>query len=410
MTPGTRSERRLIQLLCGTQARREQSLGEMSHLVSQVDGLCLVDLLKRVNLLVLVGNRLHALGFGEVDAVARELNSFSHQARRWGVATELASLEVLDRLTTAGIRALPLKGSLLARELYGDVGTRTSMDIDILVALDDLQDAVTAVSELGWRWEPGGRRIGGLPILHETLRHPMLPRVELHWRLHWYERRFAADALSRAQQSAAGGPLGLQPLDGLIALLLFYARDGFSGLRYPSDVAAWWDRRCLDAQVPSPVQFVAECYPALAAPVAVAAGVLTELVGLPVEASSKPPFRWRLAAGLTSPFVDGGRHQAEANAALADLLLAPPCAAGEAVRRILQNAPVDPSRQVTWAGATWAASAGHVIRVLRRWALALIHSYALRRPVGYQRALSRVESPEALPTARPTRPRHRRSR
>ena len=248
MTRGDLSERRLIQLLCGTEARRQESLAEMSQLMDQVDTAHLLVLLKRVNLLVLLGRRLLSLGLGNVPELARQLDSFTGQAWRWGVGTELASLEVLDRLATAGIRALSL--SVLARELYGDVATRSSADIDVLVAPEDLHDAVTAVSELGWRWDPGVRRVRGLPALHETLAHPTRPRVELHWRVHWYERRFAAEALERAEQMGSREPLRMQPLDGLIVLMLFYARDGFSGLRFPVDVAAWWDLRCAGSSVP----------------------------------------------------------------------------------------------------------------------------------------------------------------
>jgi hypothetical protein len=213
--------------------------------------------------------------------------------------------------------------------------------------------------------------------LHETLRHPALPTVELHWRLHWYERRFATDALARAEPSASGEPLAMRSLDGLIALLLFYARDGFSGLRYPTDAAAWWDLRCVGGAISSPMEYVTERYPALTAPVGVASSVLSDLVGLPAEASREPPFRWRVAAGLASPFLDGGSRQAVANAALADVLLAPPRAAGDALRRVLQNAPLD-TRSATALGGAWTASLGHILRVLRRWALALVRSYRPR--------------------------------
>ena len=176
----------------------------MSALLHEIDVGQLVALLKRTGLLVLLGGRLLALGSGELIELERELASFTTSARRWGTATELATLQVLDRLHAAGIRALPLKGSLLARELYGDVAARSSIDIDILVAPDDLRDCVAALSELGWRWETEARRIDGLPVLHETLVHPSLPRVEVHWRVHWYERRFAADALERAESPAPG--------------------------------------------------------------------------------------------------------------------------------------------------------------------------------------------------------------
>jgi hypothetical protein len=305
-------------------------------------------------------------------------------ARRWGVATELATLQVLGRLESAGIRAMPLKGSILARRLYRDVAVRSSVDVDVLVAPDELAAAVAAVAELGWQWEPDVARVGGLPILHETLIHPSLPPVELHWRVHWYERRFAADALARAAKPTADSPLEMQPLDGLIALMLFYARDGFTGLRFAADAAAWWDLKCLGSAGPGPAKLASEMYPALMAPVSAASSLLARLVGIPTEQSQNVPFRWRVAEGLASPFLDGGRRQAEANAGLTDLLLAPPSAATDAIRRVMRNAPVDPSRPAAAPPRSWNVSLGHVLRVARRWMLAVVpavvRGYALERP------------------------------
>ena len=163
-----RPERRLIQLLCSTADTRRAGLGEMSALLLEADIGRLLALLKRMRLLVLVGGRLLALGGRDLAELERELTSFGSHARRWGAATELASLEILDRLTTEGIRALPLKGSLLARELYGDVGARSSIDIDILVAPEDLRDAVRVLSELGWRLESDA--VGWTVCRHSTRR------------------------------------------------------------------------------------------------------------------------------------------------------------------------------------------------------------------------------------------------
>jgi hypothetical protein len=381
MTRTDARERRLIRLLCGTVARRHAVRSEMEALCAQADPGRLIALLKRTGLLVLVGGRL--LELREVPELARELESVTGQARLWGTGTELVTLEVLDRLSAAGIRALSLKGSRLARELYGDVAARSSIDVDVLVAPADLGRAVTVVSERGWRVDPGARRSSGLPALHETLVHPTLPRVELHWRVHWYERDFAVDALTRAEPSAPGEPLQMQPLDGLIALMLFYARDGFSGLRFPADAAAWWDLRCAGTATPSPVDLVAERYPALTAPVSVASSLLADLVGVPAGRARRSSFRWRVAEGLASPFLDGGGRQAEANAGLADVLLAPPSAAGDAVRRVVHNAPVDSSRPADAPAGGCSASLGHIMRVVRRWALAfapaLVRGYAGHR-------------------------------
>ena len=372
MRLGDRRERRLIRLLCSTADTRRARLGEILSLSHEVDVARLLALLKRTRLVVLVGGRLLALGGHDIPELECEFTPFSAHARRWGAAIELASLEILDRLTAAGIRALPLKGSLLARELYGDVGARTSVDVDVLVAPENLHDAVGVLSGLGWHWQKTSRRVDGLPALHETLVHSTLPRVELHWRVHWYERQFAADALARAQQPPSGTTLEMQPLDGLIALMLFYARDGFAGLRFPADVATWWDIRCAGTGGPSPSDFVAERYPALAAPVNTAANVLADLVGVPLDHVGELPLRWRVAGGLASPFLDGGRHQAEANAGLADLLLAPPGASSDAMRRVLNNAPTASTRTPGTMTGDSRTTAGHVLRVARRWALALV--------------------------------------
>lgn len=382
-------ECRLILLMCGTSARRRARQDEISHLAGKVDGRRLVELLLRMRLLALVGGRLRELGFTGVAELEHELDSFRAAARRWGVGTELAALEVLERLESAGIRALPLKGSTLARQLYGDIAARTSVDLDILVAADDLAGAIAVGEELGWRWLHDVPRTGGLPLLHETLIHPSLPRIELHWRVHWYEGRFAADALARATQPTAHAPLEMQPLDGLIALMLFYARDGFAGLRFPADAAAWWDLKCADSVGSAAGDLVAELYPRLGAPVSVASKLLTGLVGIPPEPPLVAPFRWRVAAGLASPFLEDGRQQAEANAGLIDLLLAPPCAAGDAWRRVMRNAPVDGSQSAAPASPQWRGSLSHMVRVTSRWALAFVpaimRAYDLgRRPRRYR--------------------------
>jgi hypothetical protein len=369
VTPPDARERRVITLLCGTEARRRAATEEISALLAEADIKRLVLLLRRVNLLVLLGGRLLALGLSDTHGLEHEVNEVVGHARRWGTAMELAGLQVLNHLEATGIRALPLKGSILARELYGDVAARSSIDIDILVDRDELDRAVAAVADLGWRWEANVRRPNGLPVLHERLVHPSLPRVELHWRVHWYERRFAADALARAEPPAEGEPLQMQPLDGLVALMLFYARDGFSGLRFPTDTAAWWDLKCGGSDRPAALDAVIERYPELAAPVRVASGLLSELVGIPMQGAGDLPLRWRVAAGLATPFLEAGRQQAEANAGLTDVLLAPPRMAGAALSRVVHNAPGFPAERPARIPSSWLL-VGHLFRVASRWALA----------------------------------------
>ncbi len=89
----------------------------------------------------------------------------------------------------------------------------------------------------------------------------------------------------------------MQPADGLAALTLFYARDGFAGLRMPADAAAWWDARCDGLEIDRVVEEMALRYPELGAPLRLGTELLGALVGLPthLEAALVPAARGRRA-------------------------------------------------------------------------------------------------------------------
>ena len=365
-------ERRLAQLMCGTRRTREDREHEAIELLDSVDSSGLIVLMDRLRLAGLVGRRLLDLGHPLDPWLEGQIRARIDAASRRGTAHELISLAVLAKLEQAGIRALGLKGSILARQLYDDPGARTAGDVDILVAAADLDPAIAVVEQMGWRCRRDGSRATRLPLLHETLARPQLPRVELHWRVHWYETQFAADALARAERPTPHQPLVMQPADGLTALALFYARDGFFGLRMAADVATWWDRRC-DHMDPDPlIAATVRAYPGLASPLAVAGPVLRDLVGLP--ACSEPArVRWRLAAELATPFPDLDPAQVLANASLVDLLLAPPGHLREAVARELQKIPKDLERPLRAQDgpSAYLERSGHSLRMVRRWAIAL---------------------------------------
>ena len=163
------------------------------------------------------------------------------------------------------------------------------------------------------------------PWLHRTMRHPgaSLPQVELHWRIHWYETQFAA-LLERAR--VIDGLRRLDRIDQLAALLLFYARDGFTGLRLPADIAAWWDRHGSPA-VPAGLQRLMAQHPALAEPWRAALAAALRVAGLPGEVALPGCLpqarRSEFAVRLTNWDVHGETDQIRANVGLIDGLLAP---------------------------------------------------------------------------------------
>ena len=345
--PGAHTvECELVLLLAGTQSSRRARSDEAVALLRQIDPLRLSGLLDRLHVKVLLGQRLLALGHDVDPWLDNEIAAATDIGRQQGRAHELVTLGLLAGLEKAGIRSLPLKGSSLAQELYGDVGARTAGDIDVLVPRRPRSPAIAVVSEMGWRWNQQVSRAAEMPLLHETFTHPTLPRVDVHWRVHWYERRFAADALARAEQPGPHQPLVLQPADGLAALILFYARDGFSGLRMAADVAAWWDTRCAGHDANA---MLAECDRQLRGVGRAAAGwgAASWISGGAAGEPRGCPVSMEGGRRAGDSLLRSGLAQIGANTSLIDVLLAPSRGMADALRRERQKIPEGLERPLT---------------------------------------------------------------
>ena len=286
---------------------------------------------------------------------------------------ELATLRVATALEAAGVPNVPLKGPLLARALHGDPGMRQSRDVDVLVERGHLERAAVALGPLGWRPEDGP---AADPVLHVRLVHDeALPDIELHWRVHWYETEFGARALARAQPGATG-VRRLCPEDDLAALMLYQARDGFAGLRHPSDVAAWWDAHGASGQAAYSSRSSARTPASTRALTASAA--LLEAAGR----ASPPPLDRGPASpavgaargiALANPLMRGAPAQITAEVSLVDGLLAPRGQRAAFLRRrAMPSARQLPPSAVGRPIAI--ARVEHSLRLLRRYALALVRS------------------------------------
>ncbi len=257
--------------------------------------------------------------------------------RRQSAFLQLISLRVMAALADAEIRSYALKGPLMGEAIYGDPGRRISNDIDLLVAPAQLQAAVEVVRRLGYIAPTDHVEHDGLPLLHFALVHEQgtLPPVELHWRVHWYERSFASE---RLLPPAAGLSSDWHPAlaDELAALLLFYARDGFVDLRLAADLSAWWDTYGADLP-PGALAGLLGVYPALARVIPAAATVAEKVVGLPaahiIGAKPKLGLRGYMAVRLANPNPHSSPSQLYADMGLIDGFLAPSRGLSAFVRR-----------------------------------------------------------------------------
>ena len=318
---------RLTLIALSTSERRSGCANRLNHLAAQVslDALARYALEQRVSLVVPA--RLEQLGLttlacGLEEQVAARREQALVDARVRCILTD----GILRRLEEVGIRAVSLKGVDLSHRLYGNSASRESRDIDVLVLAQDLERAaVLAQREFSYAPPIDAVATNGLPLLHYRLEHPTgWPCLELHWRVHWYDSASGAEMLQ--QSSMIDGQRVMTPRDELASLLLFYARDGFVGIRDLAAIAAWWDRHAPDLP-PSGLAGFVERFPELAPALATSARVAAELVGLPLAPlgldGHRSSRRERRAAQLADPQPGPDVSRLLADMALVDLLLAP---------------------------------------------------------------------------------------
>lgn len=379
------AERQLILISAGVAERRDELGAASAKLFSAVDWDRLPQTLRGRRLLPLLGPRIAELaGALAPEGFIAAVQDAVDRGRRQGAFLQMLAERAKVALADAGIRSSALKGPFLGEAIHGDLGRRPSADIDLLVPPERLAAAVAVVCGLGFARPRDNVDKAGFPALHFTLAHARgeLPPIELHWRVHWYERSFAADRLLPPTYDVGDV---WQPAPGaeLAALLLFYARDGFVDLRLAADVSAWWDRFGSRLRIGELDELVAS-YPGLGRVLPAAAKVAEKIVGLPLDHvfADLPAqsLRDRIVMRLANPNPDprASLPQLNADMGLIDGLLMPRGGGAAFVRRQL----LPPRRVLRGRAKNVDARAvsplGHCARVLGRYGLAI--AQAVRSP------------------------------
>jgi Uncharacterised nucleotidyltransferase len=367
-------EAELALLLTGTSVTRERMRVRIVELAERVDEDAFATFLRDQRMLLLGGTRLAEIApRAPSDRFHRRLAQARANARAGALLFVAASRHVTDTLEREGIPAIELKGAALAEDMHGDSALRAYADIDVLVPADKLDEAAATACRLGWR-EPAAAATNARPTLHRWLDHPdgALPVLELHWRVHWYETRFAEDMLTRSR--VVDGVRRLEPVDQFAALLAFYARDGFNGLRLAADIGAWRDRYG-DAGVRQRLESLAAEHPELGEAWRAAWTAVSPLAGIPTAELRPRGLRAAVACRLRNWDLRGDVDQIKANVSLVDGLLSPRAQLGAFVRRhVLLSAselsktygvePDSRARVTVWR--LW-----HAAKMAARYALAL---------------------------------------
>jgi hypothetical protein len=386
-----RVEQRLILFSAGTAARRKHLRGHAEQFVASVDWSLLAEMLRMRRLLPTLGPRILELAGERASGdFALAVEEAVDTGRRRGAFLQLIAERVMAALLDVEIRCTALKGPMLSDALYGDPGRRPSSDIDLLVAEEQMHRAVEVVRTLGYAAPNDHVGKEGMPMLHFAMVHEQgeLPPVEIHWRIHWYERSFARDRLLAPAHPPAGVRWRPAPIDELTALLLFYARDGFIDLRHATDLGAWWDIFGAGLRFGALDESM-RAYPELEHVLMVAASVAERTVGLPLDRlhAGKPRsnHRDRIAARLANPHPHASQAQLYADMGLIDGLLMPVGGFKAFIKRqvilprevLREHARREERRRPS-------SRLGHGLRVLGRYALAIARLLrpAERLPLG----------------------------
>ena len=222
---GKRAARKLI-LLCTTSSMSPERKEQISEILAgTVDWKYMFDLMELHGISSLIAHNLAAEDFASQirKPYVEKLNQIYNNTlyRNIVVSNELA--RILSAFNQHNIDVLPLKGTVLAEELYGNPALRTVTDIDILVNQSNLTQARGLLNELGYQqvemppmWvhpfhDAPYRKKGKFPSV-----------VELHWDL--ADRKLVTiaeqDIWRRSQQLKLQGisTRTLSPEDNLLYL------------------------------------------------------------------------------------------------------------------------------------------------------------------------------------------------
>jgi len=209
--------------------------------------------------------------------------------------------QLATTFSTGGIKALFLKGPVIAADLYGDVSLRTSCDLDVLVELNQVEAAQKLLLERGyekdeyietilndWTWRHH----------HYVYNHPQKEiKVEVHWRLNPFpsrEPKFEELWERRRQSALINRPIYYLGGEDLFLFLVSHgARHGWARLRWLLDIKQLSNQKLDWTVLPALLHKFQ-----LAAVGGQALWLASRLIGAPLREEMKPLLQSRRAEWL----------------------------------------------------------------------------------------------------------------
>jgi len=228
----------IIHLLQDDSNWREDDVNEC---VGNIDWVSFMRLVRHHRVYPLIYEKLKKVKLSQIPLdIMKSLESQYNlnTLRMLQLSSELCCIS--KALEDAGIRNIVLKGPVLAKQLYDDINLRTSKDLDILISLDDVENAEETLHALGYtseqkplNWKKKSHHLSYRHELHTI-------QVEIHWRLSpKFERKQTFDLLWERRQKISVANQSIYVLRNeelLIYLSDHGARHGWFRLRWLVDM------------------------------------------------------------------------------------------------------------------------------------------------------------------------------
>lgn len=189
--------------------------------------------------------------------VLRKLEPLSkaHAFQSLKLSSDLIS--VVKLLENNQIRAISLKGPLLAQSIFGNIALRTSRDLDFLIDIDDLDKTIDLFVADGYRIEHFNGDLTAkkkhylIKINHHFAFVKNGLTVEIHWNFHFlgYRCRFA-DLYNQSRIAKISGNEihVLEQEDEFLYLVFHGSKHGWHRLKWLADIAEIIKKNQLDWQ------------------------------------------------------------------------------------------------------------------------------------------------------------------
>jgi hypothetical protein len=240
---GKRAAREIL-LLCTTaniSAERKERISQL--LAGTIDWAYLLELVEFHGVAPLIAHHLITNGFASQvpQRYLERLNQIYNGTLYRNMLLSDELIKVLSIFSRHKIPVITLKGTALAEQLYGNLGLRHVIDIDILVKPEELSPASSLLLEAGYKqldtqleWDHYFHK-----VYEKQMQFPFF--IELHWNLD--DDKLVAvsqqEIWHRAQQLQiqGGTTMVLSPEDTLLFLANHLAKQSTQLLRCVCDIA-----------------------------------------------------------------------------------------------------------------------------------------------------------------------------